>query len=757
MAIPLTRANLRAMDQQTQLPTKNTLVGEKSQGNSSGSNGFDYMNTKPLAGYEVPAVYNYFGPNSIVENKPQNHNISKAHTAKKNLQRGQLPSIPHSVNISKDLSTASSSSPHKPWQRPIRPNDPVEADNRYEDVNITLDAHHRSRLVQNVSNYIRFFCGQVNHVYSLADIDDLIAHPVLLPLDLVEKNQDIWELLDYLFTCCKAAKIKPIQWFDILTQWKAKFQRSLTFSEFSVGLARLFEEVNAQPFTEPEIVKLFEYFQRNSQQSGSNQDSLSSSSTGALGTVHSIRRRDFQVGLKKKSLSKKRIEWFNHQAHILFKCHMFLEKIKLSFRDLNVEVVKSKNKKQSINTMELESMVSVLIGDYIAFVNCKHVDSLLAKEGKEKQMKNKAIQQQRQFEQEMQRLSSEKIKQRRTLDGSEGSIEIYDDSEDDGFFMSAADKNIDLEVVETKSVTSQLDIGDDISTLSVMDDMSEASNSARSTVAGGKHLLHKNVTGIRPFPVNKSTKRLEPLNLHALQHSGSDEEIVIDPSSNNGLTPAEIEQLQRLASSIQVSHDKLHAIKEEKFGLQRNRSSETFDSFIEERQKKSSALVRSHSIFRRYSQHASGSSKESVSDPMMSSDQAQVNGGSLASPTMKNNMSSHNLCKKQSSSNLSVLSGHPGTASSSTTHQSGIRSSDAIIPKEVVNDWYLRDDEFKKAQKQDPSLTPTVYQHEYKAFENAMQDKRNKHMQYYKSVTDHFDARVAQARKRLARARKTGI
>ncbi len=707
---------------------------------------FDYMNTKPLPGYEVPTVYNYFQANP--------GKLSKGDGLQKKLN---FPSR-HLPSLVTDVVPTQGHFLRYPAPSTIS-NDPRSFN---EDMSTHLNPQHQNRIVQNVTNYIKFFCGQLNHLYSLPDIEDLIEYPVKLALDLVEKNKDIWELIDHITICCKAAKIKPIQWFDILTQWKTKFQRSLSFSEFSVGLSRLFEEVNGQPFTEEEVEKLFHFFLRNP---------LEYSKAGISSDLRlrCIRRRDFQVGFKKQSLSRKRIEWFNHQAHILFKCYSFLNKINLSFRDLNVDIVRSKYKKQSINGMELECMISVMIHDYIIFVNCNNVDKILAKEEREKRKKEKIMERKKLVEEELKRRNEESKKKRRTLEGSEGTIEIYDDSEDDGLVSFTTEHSPD-DNEEVHSVTSQLDIGDDISTLSVMDDISEASSSARSSSNSISNTKRGQLVTVSKAITRNHGKRLEPLNLKLLQTSLSDEDIMIDPSENSVLTAAEVEHLERLAANLKFGHSgKLSVIEEDNVAsrssnsneLSRSRSIDTsHESFMEERQKKSSALVRSHSILRRYSQHRS-SSGDPLDDPMISTHQQpasqQTQGGS-SSPALKSVSSNHNLKKKNSSFNLANAGSVAATNMLAGQTGGGSRnSSESIIPKEVVNDWYLRDEEFKNAQRQDPTLTPNAYQNEYQAFESAMHDKRTKQMQYYKAITDHFDARVTQARKRLARARKTGI
>jgi hypothetical protein len=700
---------------------------------------FDYLNTRPLPGYQSPPLH-----------------------------------FPQQQSPAKTLRpTGTGNSPLKPlYRRPPRPSDPVDPANRYEDANLPMNEHNRLRLEQNVTSYIRFFCGQVRGAYSLEDVEDLFARPATIPEDLHLRFDAIWPLLRHVEQCCRLAGIRVLQWFDILTSWKPKFRRWLTAVEFSLGLHRLCEEVNAVSFSTLELDLLFDYFQRHPDSNNNNDDdddnnnnNDNSNNNNSSGDQRIVRRRDLQVGLKKEHLSRRRIQWLNHQARVVFKCESFLRRLRSSFRYLSGDVVRSGFKKMSITAIELGNVVSILIADYIIYVNCKHADRLLKQRDRTVRPHGDVpVSSDVQIEMMRRQLHS-----RGSSDGC-GDRDAFSSTPLPPLSFSLTE-GVDEDEV---SVTSQLDIGDEMSTASLMDNMSETVSqlSARSmahpshsrlrieantnksrnnmtqqtTSPARHHQDHNNPTATTtPHPHHHQTsmrerRRLDPLHQFALARSSSDIDIDFNEAFANHLAPEELQHLQQLVVNLKVNpkqsdasfdsgDDEVEGPSPRKVEPSPNQFArkESMD-FMDERAIRSNAIVRRHSIMQRYNKLNSNDSNGATP---ISPTAAVAAAKGASSPTHKQN-------------STAAVSEH-------------VNQSSLFFPKVVVDDWYLRDEEYKRAANEDPSLTPAAFKKEYHKFEADMHQKRTKRMKHYEHITAHFDRRVDQVQKRLNRAKKTGM
>lgn len=548
-----------------------------------------------------------------------------------------------------------------------------------------MELMNHGMMIQHVTEYIRFYIAPYKHKFILDEIEQLIAEPFFLPENADDaRMRHVQDLLHYLTTCCQAAQIKPTQWFDILTKWKPKLQRILNYSEFCLGIIRLCEEVNAEVFEDHEIDILFEYFSRREDH---NLDQ------------GIIRKRDFQIGLKRPLLTLKRIQWLNHQAHILRKCNKFLVKMQLQFRDMSIAVIKQAKTKISVTTAELESMVSILIKDYITFANCKNVDELLARQEREKQ---KRLRTERREQRRREKIEEEE--RRRKAQGEKAYEFVHDLDDLDCISVQSDDS----------SVASQLELADDISTMSLMDDMSVSTT--QSKASGAMYKLHsRNRMKLNPIIPKSPSAPKSPLKIETFEE---------DENYKAHLNEEEKRYLDNLVQSLSTGSNSPSRVQTAE-GLKLSRHvGHTTNEFLEAQEQRSNNIVRHYSIMRRYS------IVPPSQDPALVKDGATVE---KASPDER---------------------GRKGRRG----HESNNNSANELIPKAVKQeDWHLDDPEYQRALKHDPHLTPAAFKADYKAFVRTMQDQQDKQMKYYNSITKHFDRRVEQAQKRLQRARKTGL
>jgi hypothetical protein len=210
---------------------------------------------------------------------------------------------------------------------------------------------------------------------------------------LEEENQNelrlkyVLELLLRFHHYFLLSKMKPIEWFDILTNYKKGDDQNLYYNEFYYGLIKFCKEMNLIMFREHEIEILFQYFvksslwcafmdQLNGKQKEENlrqlqQQQLAPVSSSGVPTLIPTRlatplvdnindnsnfpikeilpyitRHDFKIGFKKLKLSQKRILWLNHQGNILKRCAFFLQSFNISLYHYSMNIMKSLSKKK---------------------------------------------------------------------------------------------------------------------------------------------------------------------------------------------------------------------------------------------------------------------------------------------------------------------------------------------------------------------------------------------------------------------------
>ena len=397
--------------------------------------------------------------------------------------------------------------------------------------------------------------------------------------------------------------------------------------------------------------------------------------------------------------------------------------MKLKFQDMSSAVVKHSKTKKSVHISELESMISVLLKDYVTFANCKHVDKLLRQQAYQQHLKLLELQQQ-----QRQHDRIEEEERRRKAQGDK-TYEVFGDLDD-----------LDVKSVrsEDSSVASQLDLADDMSTMSLMDDMSDTHSQSSTTSKPKFKQLHRSHTNSPssynqlPLSPGKQKVQLTPLKLPKPKEKAVPIKLEENTYTNH-LNEEEKKYLSNLVTQLSIEESEANASPPSRVqtaaSLKLSRHvGHTTQEFLEAQELKSNNIVRHYSIMRRYSMIPT-----------------------QKDPALEQQSQDLKLEDKAIEEKEKKGKRHYGIESHNTSAQD-------LIPKAPKQeDWHLKDPEYLRALKHDPNLTPTVYKSKYKAFVKSMKDQVDKQMKYYNSITQHFDRRVEQAQQRLDRARKTGM
>lgn len=310
--------------------------GQQSSSLSSHKTAFEYMNTSPLPGFNPPSPYQYFAQlNDIKKNGNTIPPLSSSTPAK-------LNAIPIPPKKPSGTSQSRRASPSNDREKSL------------------MSDSDKRQLVQNLSDYIRVFCGTFKGRFLLQDIESLLTEPVVVKPEkydpfYAQRKQLLGCLLDYF----KSGRVHPLHWFDVITSWKGGHKRVMTYQEFVVGFQRYCEELSYSTWHENDLEQVYKYLLR-------------------CPTYPFIRRQDFRFAMKRNVLTKKKIHWINRQARMMRKIASFLKKIHAKFSDFCPSTV-IRRRGKTINMYELESMLMLVITDLVIFLKCPHADQLLTK------------------------------------------------------------------------------------------------------------------------------------------------------------------------------------------------------------------------------------------------------------------------------------------------------------------------------------------------------------------------------------------
>jgi hypothetical protein len=304
------------------------------------SSTFDYTKTSPLRCFNPPAPYQYFTQLNTV------HPSQGKNTAQL-LDPLQSPS-------------QSPSQQRTPKQQRDHQKSRQQKYTNTKQANF-LDGDKR-QIVQCLSDYVRVFCGVFKSRFLLSDIEELFTTPVIIKS---ERLDPYYAQRRELFTCFsnyfKSGKVRPLQWFDILTAWKDGHHRVLTYEEFHAGFQDYCEEMSFLTWEIADLKEIYRYMAR--------------------GDENVVRRQDFRFAMRRNALTKRKINWINRQGCIFKKINHFLKKIRAKFADFSPSsVIRKKGKTITMN--ELESMLFLVFTDYVIFTNCRNIDQLLGKKNK---------------------------------------------------------------------------------------------------------------------------------------------------------------------------------------------------------------------------------------------------------------------------------------------------------------------------------------------------------------------------------------
>lgn len=89
-------------------------------------------------------------------------------------------------------------------------------------------------LIQNITDYIRFYCLIQNNKVLIKDVETLIHSPVIIDLEdqSMKYGRDLMVSFDFML---KTARLKPTAWLRHLIRWKGTNNQTMLFSEFNNG------------------------------------------------------------------------------------------------------------------------------------------------------------------------------------------------------------------------------------------------------------------------------------------------------------------------------------------------------------------------------------------------------------------------------------------------------------------------------------------------------------------------------------------
>eukprot|EP01031_Cornospumella_fuschlensis_P030174 gene30174-36452_t len=315
------------------LPKESQPGSAVSSSLSSLQTSFDYNNTEPLPSFQPASPFQFFS--KLNEIHPRN-SAGKVKTA---------------ASDDASFSSASIKTP-VPRKKPRPKANPED--------NVAFSDRDKRQMVQCLADYIRVFCGLYKQRFSLEDIENLFAYPPYIkPRRLDSFYEQRLELFTCLFDYFKAAKVHPVKWFDIITNWKGGHKRVMNEEEFVVGFNRFCDEFDFALWQESDLSQVFQFLLRSKQ------------------SYSELRRQDIRFAMKRCKLSKRRIHWLNRQAKTLKQLQRFLRKIRASFHDFCPSIVIRK-KGKTVTLHEVESMLMLIVKDMAIFTECKHKDDLLS-------------------------------------------------------------------------------------------------------------------------------------------------------------------------------------------------------------------------------------------------------------------------------------------------------------------------------------------------------------------------------------------
>lgn len=205
-------------------------------------------------------------------------------------------------------------------------------------------------ILRSLEEYIRFYCELIDHRFHIWDVEELFRRPVIINWNRPEEAawKDLMISLEYMFT---KGKIKPVRWFNLLTEEREEKGKILDLEEFCNGIQYLSDEINVPRWRTTDLHVLFQYFVGNK-------------------TEQIVTKFDLLLAFKKFHLSKRKIKALNHNAKVIQKLQTFNSSRGIEFRELCFTKNMHPNK-MHFSVEELETMISILVKDFSHFYHGK--------------------------------------------------------------------------------------------------------------------------------------------------------------------------------------------------------------------------------------------------------------------------------------------------------------------------------------------------------------------------------------------------
>lgn len=223
-------------------------------------------------------------------------------------------------------------------------------------------------IIQNISDYIRFFCLYHKKRYYFKDIERLFHSPVFTDFNSEETKyaKGLMQSFEFMF---KMGRLQPSRWFSLLVSNKGTNNRTMNINTFIGGVNQLCDELKLPHWLADDLMKLFGYISNYVYVRRDVAPPTDDSSTGKKSVGFDmppqqfysnnsyIRRIDLLVAFKKYHASSKKIEVLNRTASVIVRLNEFLILKSMHLRDLLIHTSASHEHNKQHQLFEMQQML----------------------------------------------------------------------------------------------------------------------------------------------------------------------------------------------------------------------------------------------------------------------------------------------------------------------------------------------------------------------------------------------------------------
>ena len=219
-------------------------------------------------------------------------------------------------------------------------------------------------IIQNISDYIRFFCLFHKKRYYFKDIERLFYAPIFTDLHSEETKyaKGLMASFEFLF---KHGRLQPSRWFSLLISNKGTNNRTMNINEFIGGVNQLCDELKLPHWLADDLMKLFGYISNYAYVRRDTAPVASPDKKVGFNVPQQqyysnnsyIRRIDLLVAFKKYHASSKKIEVLNRTASIIVRLNEFLVLKSVRLRDLLIHTSASHEHNKQHQLFELQQLL----------------------------------------------------------------------------------------------------------------------------------------------------------------------------------------------------------------------------------------------------------------------------------------------------------------------------------------------------------------------------------------------------------------